>query len=345
MKPNYQTFFKLAFGIALCLPTALLAQTKTGLHVLQDLPIHSTGGWDYITVDGPGKRVYVSHGSQVNVLDAATGDSVGYIPNTQGVHGIALAKDFNKGYISDGRANQITVFDLNTFATLKTIPAGQNPDAIFYDDYSKKVYAFDGRSKEATVVDVATDNVVATIPLGGKPETGVSDGKGKVFVNIEDTGEEVEIDANTYQVLNRWKITGGEEPSGLAIDRETERLIIGCGGNQKMVIMDATNGNIVGTFPIGRCDASGFDPGLKLAYCSNGDGFVTVVREVDANHFELVENVTTEPGARTMGVDVVTHKLYLPTAQMKPAPAPTTDNPRPRPQQIPGTFHVVVVGM
>lgn len=344
MKPIYKSILKLACGIAVFLPAQLFAQGKTGMHVLQDFPIHSTGGWDYITVDGPAKRVYVSHGTQVNVLNAATGDSLGYVPNLKGIHGIALVKDLNKGYISDGRANDVVVFDLNTFAVLKTIPAGQNPDAIFYDDYSKKVYAFDGRSKEATVIDVATDNVVATIPLGGKPETGVSDGKGKVFVNIEDTGEEVEIDANTYQVLNRWKITGGEEPSGLAMDRKTERLFIGCGGNQKMVVMDATNGNVLASFPIGRCDGSGFDPRLKLAYCSNGEGTVTVVREVNANKFEFVENITTEPGARTMGVDVVTHKLYLPTAQMKPAPAATTDNPRPRPQQIPGTFHVVVVG-
>ena len=344
MKPIMKFLFPAAMLLAIIAPAQLFGQQKTGFHVLADFPIHSTGGWDYITADGASKRVYTSHGNQVNVIDAATGDSLGYIPNTLGVHGIALAKDFNKGYISCGRANLITVFDLNTFQTLKTIPAGTNPDAICYDDFAKKIYAFDGRSKDATVVDVATDAVVATIPLGGKPETGVSDGKGHVFVNIEDTGEEVEIDAATFKILNRWTLTGGEEPSGLAMDRQTDRLFIGCGGNQKMIVLDATNGNILGTFPIGRCDGAGFDPGLKLAYASNGEGTVTVVREIDANHFEWVENITTEPGARTMGVDVVTHKLYLPTAQMKPAPAPTTDNPRPRPQQVPGTFHIVVVG-
>jgi len=344
MKPIIKSFCRLAIILAFIAPAHLFGQEKTGFHVLADFPIHSTGGWDYITVDGAAKRVYASHGNQVNVIDAASGDSLGYIPNTQGVHGIALAKDFNKGYISAGRANAIVVFDLNTFQVLNTITAGTNPDAICYDDFGKKVYAFNGRSQNATVVDVATDKVVATIPLGGKPETGVSDGKGHVFVNIEDTGEEVQIDATTFQVLNRWKLTGGEEPSGLAMDRKTDRLFVGCGGNQKMIVQDATNGNILGAFPIGHCDGAGFDPGLKLAYASNGDGTVTVVREVDANHFELVENITTEPGARTMGVDVVTHKLYLPTAQMKPAPAPTADNPRPRPQQVPGTFHVVVVG-
>ena len=344
MKPIMKSLFPAAMLLAIIAPAHLFGQQKTGFHVLADFPIHSTGGWDYITADGASRRVYASHGNQVNVIDAATGDSLGYIPNTQGVHGIALAKDLNKGYISAGRANAIVVFDLKTFQTLKKITAGTNPDAICYDDFGKKIYAFDGRSKEATVVDAATDAVVATIPLGGKPETGVSDGKGKVFVNIEDTGEEVEIDATTFKILNRWKLTGGEEPSGLAMDRQTDRLFIGCGGNQKMIVLDATNGNILGTFPIGRCDGTGFDPGLKLAYASNGEGTVTVVREIGANHFELVENITTEPGARTIGVDVVTHKLYLPTAQMKPAPAPTTDNPRPRPQQVPGTFHIVVVG-
>ena len=333
------------FCMACILPSFLLAQTKTGLHVIADYPIHSTGGWDYITADGPSGQVYVSHGMQVNILNAATGDSVGYIPNTQGVHGIAIAHDFNKGYTSNGRANNITVFDLKSNKVLKMVTAGTNPDAICYDDFGKKVYAFDGRSKDATVIDAATDSVVATIPLGGKPETGVSDGKGKVFVNIEDTGEEVEIDATTFKILNRWKLTGGEEPSGLAMDRETNRLFIGCGGNQKMIVLDAANGTMLATFPIGRCDGVGFDPGLKLAYSSNGEGTVTVVRELSADKFEFVENITTEPGARTIGVDVVTHKLYLPTAQMKPAPAATTDNPRPRPQQIPGTFHVVVVGM
>jgi YVTN family beta-propeller protein len=329
--------------IAILLPKGVDAQQTTGFRILTDFPIHSSGGWDYITVDGAAKRVYASHGMQVNILDATTGDSISYIPDTKGVHGIAICHDYNKGYTSNGRANNITVFDLATFKVLKQVDAGTNPDAIFYDDFSKKVYAFNGRSQSATVIDAATDQVVATIPLGGKPETGVSDGKGKVFVNIEDTGEEVEIDAATYKVLNRWKLTGGEEPSGLAIDRKTDRLFIGCGGNHVMIVLDASNGKILATFPIGRCDGMAFDPGLKLAYSSNGEGTITAVREVSAGKFELVENIKSEPGARTIGIDVLTHKLYLPTAQMKPV-EPTTANPNPRPQQVPGTFHIVVVG-
>jgi YVTN family beta-propeller protein len=326
-------------GISPCMSDA---QT-TGFHVLADFPIQSSGGWDYITVDGAAKRVYASHGMQVNILDATTGDSISYIPDTKGVHGIAICHDFNKGYTSNGRANNITVFDLNTFKVLKMVDAGTNPDAICYDDFAKKIYAFNGRSQNATVIDAATDEVVATIPLGGKPETGVSDGKGKVFVNIEDTGEEVEIDAATYKVLNRWKLTGGEEPSGLAMDRATDRLFIGCGGNHVMIVLDATNGSILGTFPIGRCDGMAFDPELKLAYSSNGEGAITVVREVNAGKFEFVENIATEAGARTIGIDLLTHKLYLPTAQLKPG-EPTTANPKPRPLQVPGTFHIVVVG-
>ncbi len=343
MKSIFKPLGLLLFGMVISIPTNLFAQTKTGFHVLTDFPIHSSGGWDYITVDGSTKRVYASHGMQVNILDAATGDSIGVIPDTKGVHGIAIAHDFNKGYTSNGRANNITVFDLKTNQVLKLVNAGTNPDAIFYDDFSKKVYAFDGRSKEATVIDAATDSVVATIPLGGKPETGVSDGKGKVFVNIEDTGEEVEIDAATYKILNRWKLEGGEEPSGLAMDRKTNRLFIGCGGNQTMIVLDATNGSILGKFPIGRCDGMAFDPELKQAYSSNGEGTITVVRELSASKFEFVENIPTEAGARTIGIDIYTHKLYLPTAQLKPV-EPTTDNPHPRPQQVPGTFHIVVVG-
>jgi len=341
MKSPLKMLFVLLFSIAIITPSHLLAQKKTDFHVIADFPIHSLGGWDYITADGASNRVYTSHGNQVNILNAKTGDSVGYIPDTKGVHGIAIAPDFNKGYTSNGRANNVTVFDLKTNQVLSQIDAGTNPDAIFYDEYSKKVYAFNGRSKDATVIDVATDKVVATIPLGGKPETGVSDGKGKVFVNVEDTNEEVEIDATTFKVLNRWKLEGGESPSGLAIDKKTERLFIGCGGNKTMIVLDATNGTILGKFPIGRCDGMAFDPGLKLAYSSNGEGTISVVRELSADKFEFVENITTEPGARTIGIDVVTHKLYLPTAQTKPADPST---PNARPQQIPGTFHIVVVG-
>ncbi|WP_428329982.1 YncE family protein [Mucilaginibacter sp.] len=343
MKLSSKPLFAALAGIALALPVSLSAQTKTGFKVLTTFPIKSSGGWDYITVDGASKRIYASHGMQVNILDVATGDSVGIIPDTKGVHGIALAPGLNKGYTSNGRANNVTVFDLKTNQVIKQVAAGTNPDAIFYDEFSKKVYAFNGRSKDATVIDAVTDQVVANIPLGGKPETGVSDGKGKVYVNIEDTNEEVEIDAATFKVLNRWKLEGGEEPSGLAIDTKTKRLFIGCGGNKTMIVLNATNGKIVGKFPIGDCDGVAFDPELKQAYSSNNEGTISVIRELSADKFEFVENIKSEKGARTIGIDTLTHKLYLPTAQLKPV-EPTAENAHPRPQQIPGTFHVVVVG-
>ncbi len=330
-------------SIAIAFPYISKAQKTTGMHVLRTMKISSSGGWDYIYADGALKRIYVSHGNQVNILDAVSGDSVGYVPNTPGVHGIAIASSFGKGYISVGRANSIVVFDIKTNDTLKRIAVGANPDAIFYDAYSKKIYAFNGRSKDASVIDVATDKVVATIPLGAKPETGVSDGKGKIFVNAENTNEVVVINADTYKVEARYKINEGDEPSGLDIDTRTNRLFIGCGGNKTMVIMDATNGKNLAKFAIGSCDGLVFDPELKLAYASNGEGTISVVREVSADKFEFVENILTERSARTIGIDLITHHLFLPAAKTE-AVAATTENPHPRPKQIPRSFHVIEVG-
>jgi YVTN family beta-propeller protein len=319
------------------------AQNKTGLHILKSHSINSPGGWDYVTVDAPNRKIYVSHGTQVNILSTATGDSIGVIPNTNGVHGIALIPALGKGYTSNGRDNTCSAFDLKTNALIATIPVGTNPDAIFYDDFSKKVYAFNGRSSDASVIDPATDKVLATIPLDGKPETGVSDGKGKVFVNSETTNEVIAIDAATYKIIARYKIADGDEPSGLAIDRATNRLFVGCGGNQTLVVMDAANGKNLAKFHIGDCDGVAFDPELKLAYASNNEGTISVIKEISANKFVFVENIQTEKGARTIGIDVLTHHLFLPTAKLE-AVAPTATNANPRPRMVPGTFHIIEVG-
>jgi YVTN family beta-propeller protein len=315
-----------------------VAQQKTGFHVLRDIAIPSTGGWDYITVDGANKRIYTSHGNQVNVVSTTTGDSIGYIPQTLGVHGIALVKSLGKGYVSCGRANSVTVFDIKTLKVLAQIPVGTNPDAIFYDDFSKKIITCNGRSKDATLIDPATDKVVATVPLGDKPETAVSDGKGKIFVNGEGTSTIIVFDALTYKEITRYKIDGGESPSGLDIDRKTNRLFIGCGDTKTMVVMDAATGKTVGTYPIGGTDGVVFDPELKIAYASNGEGTISAVREISADKFEFIENITTEPSARTIGIDLTTHKLYLPAAKTEPNPAGG------RPKQLPGTFHIIEVG-
>ncbi len=328
----------LVFSVAISIPFHAWSQKKTGFKVLKDHKIGSSGGWDYIFVDGAAKRVYVSHGNQVNVLSTTTGDSVGVITNTQGVHGVAVATEFGKGYTSNGRANTVSVFDLKTFKVLAEIPVGQNPDAIFYDDFSKKIITCNGRSKDATFVDPVTGKVVATVPLGDKPETAVSDGKGKIFVNGEGTSTIIVINAKTYKEVARYKIDGGSSPSGLDIDRKTNRLFTGCGDSKTMVVMDAANGKTIGTFPIGNTDGLVFDPVLKLAYASNGEGTISVVRELSADKFEFVENIVTEPSARTIGIDLTTHHLFLPAAKTEPNAGGG------RPRQIPGTFHVIEVG-
>jgi DNA-binding beta-propeller fold protein YncE len=330
-------------SLAIVVPFKVWSQKTTGFKVLNDYKITSPGGWDYITVDGANKRVYVSHGTQVNVI-STTGDSIGYIPKTTGVHGIALVHDLGKGFTSNGRSNSITVFDLKTLAATGEIAlTAKNPDAIFYDDFSKKIITCNGGSHDLSFVDPATEKTVATVQLGEKLETAVSDGKGKIFVNGEDNSTVHVVDATTFKEIASYKIDGGTSPSGLDIDRKTNRLFIACGDSKTMVIMDASNGKTIGTFPIGRTDGLVFDPALKLAYASNGEGTISVVREVNADKFEFVENIPTEPGARTIGIDLVTHHLFLPTAKLEPV-APTAENAHPRPKMVPGTFHVIEVG-
>jgi len=330
-------------AIILCF-AALASAQKTGFRILKDYKINSTGFWDYITVDGANKRIYVSHGNQVNVI-STSGDSIGYIPKTTGVHGIALDQALNKGFTSNGRANSVTVFDLKTLAVISEIPLNvKNPDAIFYDDFSQKIITCDGGSKDLCFIDPSTEKVVAIVPLGDKLETAVSDGNGKIYVNGEETNTVFVVDAITYKQIASYPINGGASPSGLAMDRKTNRLFIGCGDTKTMVVMNAANGKTVAKFPIGRTDGVAFDPALKTAYASNGEGTITAIRELDADQFELIENITTEPSARTIGIDLLTHHLFLPAGKMVPPPAPTPDNPRPWPKLIPGTFHVIEVG-
>ena len=318
-------------------------QKTTGFKVLNDYKIASPGGWDYITVDGINKRVYVSHGSQVNVI-STTGDSLGYIPKTNGVHGIALVHSLGKGFTSNGRGNSATVFDLKTLTVTGEIALPvKNPDAIFYDDFSKRVITCDGGSHDLCFIDPVTEKVVGTVQLGEKLETAVSDGKGKIFVNGEDNSDVHVVDATALKKITTYKINGGSSPSGLDIDRKTNRLFIACGDSKTMIVMDAANGKTIAKFPIGRSDGLVFDPALKIAYASNGEGTITAVREINANKFELIENITTEPGARTIGIDLVTHHLFLPTAKTETV-APTAGNAHQRPKMVPGTFHVIDVG-
>jgi DNA-binding beta-propeller fold protein YncE len=331
---NHRLFLLAMTCLAMtCLGGQLAVAQSSGLHVTKTYKIVSSGGWDYISV-GPDQRIYVSHGTQVNILDAKTGDSVGVVPNTTGVHGIAFAD--GKGYTSNGRLNTVTVFDLKTGAVLSQINAGQNPDAIMYDPYTKCVITCNGRSHDLTLIDAASGQVTGTIVLDGKPETAVSDEAGKLYVNIEDKNKISCVDLKTKTVEASWPL-GAEGPTGLAIDVKTKRLFAGC--DQKLVVMDATNGNVVATLPIGNgCDGVGFDNGLKLVFASCGEGKLTVIKEESASTFNVMDNVPTKRSARTCAVNQETHEVYLPAADTEPGA------PGERPKQIPGTFGVVVVG-
>ncbi len=336
MKKNVLLF---AIGLATIANSGLKAQSKTGFHVLKKLTMKSDGGWDYISIDGPNNKIYVSHGNQVIILSESTGDSIGVIPNTTGVHGIGIAGPFGKGYTSNGRSSDCTIFDLKTSKILGQVKVGNGPDAIFYDDFSKKVFTCNGQSNDATVIDPATDKVVATIPLGGKPETAVSDGKGNVFVNIENTSEIVRVDAITYKVTARYKLSQAEEPTGLAIDRQTGRLFTA--GGKFMAVLDTKTGKQLAALPIGDgCDGVAFDPELKQAYTSNGEGTMTIIKEVNANKFVVVETIKTEPRARTIGIDPKTHHLFLPSADFQTLAAGAPG----RPQMVHGSFRILEVG-
>jgi YVTN family beta-propeller protein len=268
---------------------------------------------------------------------------LGEIPDTQGVHGIALAPALNRGFTSNGRSNTATIFDLRSLKTLGQVKTGQNPDAIIYEPTSGRVLTFNGRSNDCTAFDAKTGAAAATIPLGGKPEFAVVAGQGTVYVNVENTSEIVQLDARKLAVTRRWSLAPCEEPSGLAMDVKHRRLFSVC-ANKLMAVSDADSGKVLGTVAIGQgTDGAGFDPSSGLAFSSNGEGTLTVVKEV-AGKYQAVETVPTERGARTMTLDLKTHRVYLPTAEFGPLPAPTQQQPRPRPVALPDSFHILVVG-
>ena len=323
--------------------SALLNAGPSGYHVTKKIVLGGEGGWDYLTVDSKARRVYISRGTHVMVVDADSGAVVGDIPNTNGVHGIAIAADFDKGFVTDGRDATVTIFDVKTLKVLGTAPTGKNPDAIIYDPASKRVFAFNGSSKDATAIDAKTGTVAGTIPLGGTPEFAVADEKGHVFVNIEDKSEIVQFDSNKLAVENHWSIAPGEEPSGLAIDRKHRRLFSVC-SNKLMVVVNADDGKVVTTLPIGTgTDAAGFDLETGLAFSSNGDGTLTVVHQDSPDKYSVIENVTTLRRARTMALDAKTHQVYTVSAEFGTTPAPTAEQPQPRPPMVPGTFTLLIL--
>ena len=310
----------------------------TGWKILKEIKIGGDGGWDYLTMDKDARRLYVSHATHVVVVDPDAGKVVGDIPDTPGVHGIALAPGLNRGFVSNGRGNNVTIFDMKTLKMISQVATGQNPDSIRFEPKSGRVFTFNGRSNDSTAIDAKTGMVAGTIPLGGKPEFSVADDKGHVYVNIEDTSEIVEIDAAKAAATKRYSLKPCDGPSGLAIDIKKRRLFSVC-GNRVMAISDPDAGKVLASPAIGQgSDGVAFDPGTGYAISSNGDGTLTIVQEMGGK-YDVLDNIATARGARTIAVDEKTHNVYLSVAD----PLPAQPGQRGR-GFVPDSFKVLVVG-
>ncbi len=343
--PRLRLLHRALFAAALSL--SLLAATcpanaQGPYQVLDHWKLADTGWWDYLAVDSPAHRVYITRGDHVDVLDTETGKQLGAIGNLHGTHGVAFDTAGKLGFVSDGGGNAVVAFDRATLAIVAIIPAGTNPDGITFEPATHTVWAFNGRSHDATVIDAATLKVVATIALPGKPEFPQADGTGIVYDNIEDKSEIVRLDAHTMKLTDTWP-AGCDSPSGLAIDTAGHRLFTVCDGN-KMAVLDYTTGKVLATPAIGSGpDAARYSAKQNLAFASCGEGVLSVVDASSAD-YKTIETLPTQKGARTMAYDPATDRVYLVTADFGPRPEPTPTNPRPRPAMIPGTFTVIVVG-
>lgn len=307
-------------------------------HLSKTLPLDGNEGWDYLLVDSDARRVYISHGSRVVVIDADTYATVGEISDTQGVHGIALAPELGRGFTSNGRTSTASMFDLKTLKAIGTVKTGKNPDAILYEPVTKRVFTFNGGSSDATAFNAADGTVAGTIALGGRPEFAVTDDKGNIYLNIENTSELAHIDAKTLKVLHRWPQAPCKEASGLAMDIKNRRLFAGC-DNKMMAVIDADSGKVIATPAIGEgVDANAFDPGTGYAFASNGEGTLTIVHEDSPDKYSAVETVTTKKTARTMALDVKSHKIFLPAAEFE---SPASGERRGK--MKPGTFVVLIL--
>ena len=331
--------------ISVSLAALALAAAGPGYHVAKTYKLGGEGGWDYLVADGNAGRLYISRGTHVIVLDVNSGNTVGDIPDTQGVHGIALAPDLGRGFTSNGREGTVSIFDIQTLKPIgEKVKVGDNPDAILYDPATKRVFTFNGRSQDSTAIDAASGKVLGTIKLDGKPEFAASDAKGTIFVNIEDKSELTAIDPSTLAVKAKWPLAPCTEPSGLAIDRKHRRLFAGC-DNKMMAVVDADSGKVLATPAIGEgVDATAYDDETGLAFAScGGEGVLTVVKQESPDKYSVAENVKTQRGARTMALSSKTHDVYTVTANFGPRPAATADNPHPRPPILPDSFVVLVV--
>lgn len=331
-----KTIFVISLTVLMISGSSLYAQSN--YKVVNKIHVPGDGGWDYLSVDQGNGRIFVSHATIAQAIDIKTGQLAGTIPNTEGIHGIAIASDLNKGFTSNGRDSSVTVFNLKTLEVIKKIKvSGQNPDAILYDSFTKRIFTGNGRSASFSVIDAVNNKEIGVIPLEGKPEAIVTDGKGKIFVNIEDKNLINVVDAGAMKVITHWPINPGEEPSGLALDNQTHLLFSVC-SNKLMVVVDALTGKVITTLPIGEgCDGAAFDPMYKRAYSSNGDGTMTVVQEGSGNSFKVLENVTTQRGARTITLDKTSHHIYMTTAEYESAPSEGNR----RPPIKPGSFVIL----
>jgi YVTN family beta-propeller protein len=328
--------------LAIVLTTAIFAAVPAfaqQFKVTDQVKLGGEGGWDYLTYDKDGQRLFITRGSHVMVVDAKTLKVTADIPDLSGIHGVALAPEFNRGFISNGGDNTVTVFDLKTLNKLDSIKVGERPDAILYEPFSKHVFTFNARSKDSTVVDAATGKVVGTVALGGKPEFPASDGKGKLYVNIEDKSQIAQVDVSKNAVLNTWSVAPCQEPSALAIDVEHHRLFAGC-DNKMMAVVDSDSGKVVTTVPIGDgVDAGRFNPRTQQVFMSCGEGVLTVIHEDSPDKYTVQQSLPTAKGARTMALDRENNVAYLVTAQREDKPAPAGQ----RPTMVPGSFELIVV--
>jgi len=305
--------FLLLFSSVVCL--ASLAFAARDYQLLKKVAVPGAGGWDYLTVDEAARRIYISHSTQVDVLDADSFALVGTIPNTPGVHGIAIASEFGRGYISAGKADAVVPFDLKTLEPMPRIKVGKKPDAIIYEPLTKRIYVMNGDSENITVLNAADGAVAGTIPLGGGPEFAVSDGKGNLYVNLEEQNETLHIDVHALKVKDRWPLAPCATPTSLSLDRENRRLFVGCRSHH-FAVLDADSGKVIFTAPIGdRVDAGAWDPETKLVYLSTGDGKVFIFHQDSPDKYSAVEEITTKTGAKTMGYDPKTRRVIVPTSE------------------------------
>jgi len=342
MRKNLMFLGFAALGALLCAAVFARAAAKPGApgyHVIKTVSVPGDEGWDYVYVDSDARRVYISHATHVVVMNADTYAIEGDIPDTPGVHGIAIASELGRGFISNGRGNNVTMFDLKTLKTLGTVKTDANPDAIVFDPATKRVFTFNGRGKNSTSINAADASVAGTIPLADKPEFAVADGKGTIFVNGEDTSNLIVLDSQNLKETHRWPLAPCKSPSGLAGDLKTRRLFSVC-DDKVSSVMDADSGKIVANPAICEGpDAAAFDPAFNYFFASCGDGNLTVIHEDSPDKYSVVETVATRKSARTMGLDLKTHKIFLPSAEFEP-PAPGERHGKMKP----GSFAIVVVG-